>query len=448
MSCGQKHDIDSDDDMEAQNSARPELDGLLFDSEHDPTDVEADALSLHSNFGMSNGSASNKGRKKRRRKAGKYVRIFGYDLFGRPRMPDPSPPASEDESSALDPQSQNNRLRRSTPTPLDPDAAPLEDAAIATLSSSHVGTGLGKWDAPLTDEQIALEEALQQEKEERKARRAARRLRKLQRAEDDAAAAADHAAGFDLSSPDDVPEFEGFPGGNATLARDAVPPTFDNDGEYGPWMGGSQSRTESMGTETYDSEDDEIDVGGEYNRKSRASGHSGSGGESSSKRSRSRRSHTSSIIDGSLYAVRPRRNYHSRHDSLLSPHNVPLPPSSVGSAHGYEAPSHLPQLHPKKRPAGYSRSSAARSHASSSTSQSTPIRSPLGQEFFPQQAAGVGVESPFGEEPDSPASGTEPQIGHPTAATGFPSTGFGGGGGQKRSQFLDASGAAFARAGW
>lgn len=461
LSCARKPDVDSDDDVEAQSFVRPELDRLLFDSEHDATDAEADALSLHSNFGISASSSSRKKNKKRRRGQGKTVKIFGYDLFGRPRMPDPSPPQSEDESSALVPPPQP-RMPRSTSAPLDPDASPLPDAAIATLSSPHANAisnsnpGLAKWDAPLTDDQIALEEDLQREKEERKARRAARRLAKQQRAEAEADAAAGLAGDFDSPSArrDDAPEFEGFPGGNFTLARDAVRPNLaEEDGEFGPWMGASQpQRKESSVVDSQDqeSEDDAVDAGGEYNRKSRTSADSGSGGGSSSRQSqsRSRRSHTSSLVDGSSYASRPRRSYHTRHESVASPQNVPLPPSSAGSSHGHELSSQLPQTQHKKRPAGQSRSSAARSHASSSTALSTPIRSPLGQDFFPQQAARVGVESHFGEELDVPAMGGEPQITlNLSADTGFPSTGFAGAGG-KRSPLTNAQGAAFARSGW
>ncbi|KAF8318695.1 hypothetical protein DL93DRAFT_2225593 [Clavulina sp. PMI_390] len=462
--CAKKPDIDSDDDLEARDPTRPELDRLLFDSEHDATDVEADALSLHSSFGPSSSSARAKS-KKRRRRNGKSIRIFGYDLFGRPHPPETSPSHSEDESSALGPNPQLRRPRStSSSAQLDPDATPLPDEAIATLASPHANdsphshAGLAKWTAPLTDEQIALEEEQQKAEDERLARKAARRLRKQQKAEAAAAAAeaaAELAAGLDSPlAQDDAPEFEGFPGGNATLATDASQPhvASSGDGEYGPWIGGSQpSRNNSLTVpgEGYASDDDEVDVGGEYNRKSKASSRSGSGDGSSSKQSRSRHSHSSSVVDGtSSYASRPRRNYHTRHESLASPYNVPLPPSSAGSSvHGHELSyqQQLPPFNSKKRLTVQSRSSAARSQTSSSTSPSTPLRSPLGQDVFVQQAPGVGVDSHFGEEIAIPDESQNE--GALSTNGGFPSTGFGGFGG-KRGSLANSQGAAFARGGW
>jgi hypothetical protein len=450
LSCWRKPDIDIDDDDDLQTGrpAGPELDRLLFDSEHDSTDVEADALSLHSNLGISRSTGVRKKRGSRRRGGGKTIRIFGYDLFGRPRAPDVSPHHSEDESWAIE-SAHTPGILQSDSAPLDPDAAPIPDAAIATLAPPLANAALAKWDAPLTDEQIALEEEQQREKEERRARRAARRLRKQQRVEAEAEAAADLAAGFDIpASHNEMPEFEGFPGGNTTLARDAARPQLESEeSEYGPWIGSGQqhngeSRTSVAGTD--DSEDDQVDVGGEYNRRSRTSGHSGSGSGSNSRHSRTGHSQTSSIIDGSLYATPSRR---TQRGGIPPPHNIPLPPSSAGSSYANDNVPELPQRPSKKLWSARSHSSAARSHGSSSTSQSTSIRSPLGQEFF-IQSPGVGAEPQFGDGEDVDVGLVhEPRVALSPISTGFPSAGLGRTNG-KRSSFLDGQGAAFARSGF
>lgn len=476
LHCTRRPDIESDDDLEGgPSSQRPELDRLLFDSEHDATDIEADAMSLHSNVGLSPAAAARRRSKKKRRGMGKTVKIFGYDLFGRPRLADPSPNQSEDEeqeTSALvnNPRrptrakaDSSSRGTTATSASLDPDAEPLPDEAIATLSSpskpSASTSTSTKWDAPLTDEQIRMEEEMQKEKEERKARRAAKRLAKQQRAE----AEADAAAGFgdDIPSPlpnaprrhHDGEQFEGFPGGNATLARDAVvPPSFDakDDGEFGPWIAGNtrqnrrspippqlSQQSSTTGYDYDDSEDDAADAGGEYNRRSRASANSGSAGDSSSRPSRSHHSHTSSVVDGSAYASRPRRGHSvSLHPSA---YNVPLPPSSAGSYHGGDTTPQLPQFPAKK-----TKKRSIRSR-SSATSESASLQSPAPyqESFFPSQ--GVVVEPSLGGGSDH----GEPSIRPSPLQTRFPSTGFGGSlSSGKRSPFLDAQGAALARSAW
>lgn len=430
LGCWRRPDVDGDDDLENGGSAGPELDRLLFESEHDTTNIEADVLSLHSDLGMSRNTNVRRNRHSRRRGGGKAISVFGYNLFGRPRAPYLSPNHSEDESSALDPPPPQSRIPQ-----LDP--APISDAAIATLAPPHANAALAKWDAPLTDEQIALEEGRQREKEERMARRAARRLRKRQRAEAEAEVTADLAAGFEIPTPhDDSPEFEGFPGGNATLARDAARPQFDGEeNEYGPWVGNSQQQyygePHPPSTGDDDFEDDQVDVGGEYNRRSRTSGHSGSGSGSNSRHSRTGHSQASSIIDGSLYAAPSRRTQSTKRGGIASPHNIPLPPSSSGTSYGVDNVPQLPK-HPSRRlQSGHSHSSAARSHGSSSASQSTSIRSPLAQEFF-GQTSDISVEPQFGNVEDielirGSRIASSPKI------IGLPSTAFGKATGKRSS---------------
>ena len=439
LGCWRKPDVDDDDE-----TTGPELDRLLFGSGHDTTDIEADALSLHSNLGTPRSTSSRRNWGSRRRGAGKTIRVFGYNLFGRPSAPDVSPQHSEDESSVFD-SAQLPIIPQSDSAPLDPDAAPIPDAAIATLSLPHANAAMTKWDAPLTDEQIVLEEERQRDKEERIARRAARRLRKLQRAE--AEAAADLAAGFGIRAPyNEAPEFEGFPGGNTTLARDAARPQLENEeSEYGPWVSSSQQHHDEPRASVAvddDFQDDQVDVGGEYNRRSRASGHPGSGSGSNSRHSRAGHSHTSSVTDGSFYTVPSRRAHSSQRGGIASPHDVPLPPSSAGSSKGNGNVLQLSKRPSMKLRSAHSRSSAARSHGSSSTSQSTSIRSPIAPEFL-VQPPGVGVGSQYGDREDLELV-REPRVVSSPVTAGFPSPGFGQTG-SKRSAFLNGQGAEFVR---
>lgn len=485
--CARKPDVDSDDDLEAHRSGRPELDHLLFDSEHEATDPEADAMSLHSTIGL---SSRQRRKSSKKRASGKSIRIFGYDLFGRPQPPEPSPPQSEDESSALVPPPFPNgaaRPRTISGNSVDHDAAPIQDQTIATLSASQITpTGLSKWAAPLTDEQIAKEEDEQREKEERRARRAARRLRKQQQREAEVEAAADLAAGFGVPTggrPADEPEFEGFPGGTATLAQDAAPMTIhpaddigENDPGYGPYVQGSQQMIPpNLDADEQEESEDDVDVGGEYNRRSKKSGYSPrnsqsgsrSGGGSSSRNSYSKHSHSSSVVDGSSYAARRASRSlqpNAQHRPPYLPQNVPLPPSSAGSNYNprpptqkrnsnlaVELPPHFPSLSdPLKRGHGRqdSYSSAARSHVSSSRSN-TSVRSPgpNAQNAFevnasartPQvQSTGVGVDSNFGEHTVTDFdSGRD--LDSSSISNGFPSTGFGGR--SQRSPFLNGQAA-------
>ncbi len=334
-------------DDEGIQGGAPELDGLLFNSEHEQTDIEADEMSLHSNVGV----ARLKFRRQKRSANPKTIRLFGYDLFGRSRISHLSPTHSEDDTPAHE---SHRRIRTISGSSLDPDATPVPDSTINNLSR-----GVNMWTPPLTDEQIAREEEEQREKEERRARRAARRLRRQQRAE----AIAEARTGL-TADPSGVEEtdFEGFPGGNATLARDAFRPSLQQlepEAEFGPYVKGpASSRTER------EESDDEVDIGGEYNRKSRSRTKYGSGDGSSS---RSMSYESSSITDGSLF-VPP----HSKRPANLNliqqrqaPHNVPLPPSSANSSED--------RRNNMTRPKSY----IARSQSSASTSQPSSIASPV-----------------------------------------------------------------------
>jgi hypothetical protein len=424
LPCLRTPAVDSDDDALEAGRGVPELDRLLFDTEHDSTHADADAMSLHSNMGI--GRPRKKG--KRRMNGGKTVRLFGYDLFGRPHPPTTSSPGSEDESSALAPPKGPPRSR-STSGSLDADAAPLPEATIANLSHDA-----SKWTPSLTDELILREEQQQREKEERRARRAARRLRKQQ--------AATNAS----QEPEESPafegvEFEGFPGGNATLARDAFPPPamqFEDDGEFGPYVEVPRGGPEEVNREE---SEDEADAGGEYNRRSKKSANSGSGGGSSS---RSRSYKSSSVADGSFYAP-PNTTRRSRPHGLnliqqqQAPHNIPLPPSSAG---GSEPDLERPPLRLKTSKL-HGRSAHSRSSASTSQPPSTPSPGPdpissmhiHDENNLPFQFQ-VGVdrfETPI----------HTPPLPNPISSD-FPSTGFGGIHG-KRSGLRGGQGVALAR---
>lgn len=140
-----------------------ELEGLLADSD------DAETLSLHSNIGQG-------GKRKKRARRGKTIKLFGFDLFGKPPIHLP-----EDEDDSLAPPRRTRTISSST---VDSDAAPLDPATIAQLSAARAA------------ESVAQEEADRAAKEERRRRR---RERKAQKAA--LAAALERGEGAD---------FEGF----------------------------------------------------------------------------------------------------------------------------------------------------------------------------------------------------------------------------------------------
>ncbi|KAF8588178.1 hypothetical protein K439DRAFT_687219 [Ramaria rubella] len=109
-------------------SRRDELESLLQGAEFSDAEMDADALSLHSQLGRQNG------RKRIQRKRGRNRRtitLFGFDLFGRP-LPDPEASGGgSDHEHDID----SRRISRMSSSTLDSDAAPLADDAIAELST-------------------------------------------------------------------------------------------------------------------------------------------------------------------------------------------------------------------------------------------------------------------------------------------------------------------------
>ena len=182
LGCLNGRTDDSDDDERAQFNhhhatstrgpdyiprARPdELEGLLADSD------DAETLSLHSNIGRDDS------RRRKRRRAHKVIRFFGFDLFGKP--PVQLPEDDDDGVGAPSP-----RARTISASTLDSDASPLDPSTIDRLSAAR---------AAEAEARLVLE---RRAKEERRRRRRERK------------AARDGALALALDNDDG--EFEGFP---------------------------------------------------------------------------------------------------------------------------------------------------------------------------------------------------------------------------------------------
>lgn len=152
LHCKTREDSDNED---SQNRDRgpdyvpraraDELEGLLADAD------DAETLSLHSNIGH--------GRKRKQRaRRGKGIKLFGFDLFGRPPIHLP-----EDDDDPLSPPRRTRTISGST---VDSDASPLDPSTIEQLSVARAA------------ESAAQEEADRQAKEERRRRRRERKAHK------------------------------------------------------------------------------------------------------------------------------------------------------------------------------------------------------------------------------------------------------------------------------
>ncbi|KAI0646690.1 hypothetical protein C8Q79DRAFT_685347 [Trametes meyenii] len=142
--------------------ARPdELEGLLADASDD-----AETLSLHSNIGSDRRLAKTKGKGKKKRHrdgAPKHIRVFGYDLFGRPPAIQLPESDNEDESSS------SRRPRTISTDTLDSDAAPLDAAVIEELSAARHAEALARE----AEERAAKEERRRKRREKKELKRAA-----------------------------------------------------------------------------------------------------------------------------------------------------------------------------------------------------------------------------------------------------------------------------------
>lgn len=152
--------------------ARPdELEGLLADSDS----ADAETLSLHSNLG-------DERRRRKRRRPRKGIKLFGFDLFGRPPI---HLPESDDEDYG-----HGRRTRTISSSTLDSDAAPLDASVLDEASVARLAAATA-----------AAEEEQRRAKEER--RRLRRERKELKRM------ALAMAMGMHASA--DQGEFEGFP---------------------------------------------------------------------------------------------------------------------------------------------------------------------------------------------------------------------------------------------
>ncbi|KAH9948062.1 hypothetical protein B0H21DRAFT_292025 [Amylocystis lapponica] len=237
--------------------ARPdELEGLLADSDS----ADAETLSLHSHLG-------DERRHRKRRRSHKGIRLFGWDLFGRP----PIYLDSDDEDGAA-------RARTISSSTLDSDAAPLDASTIDELSTARLAAATA-----------AAEEEHRRAKEER--RRLRRERKELKRVA--------LAMGLGARPEGDDDEFEGFPGSgpaSVSMLRAAVgsasgsgsmSPSVD---EFGPFADGRAHAPLD------DADVDGADFGAEtYARRVPRGASSGTGSDSHS------HSRTDSQLDPAAY---------------------------------------------------------------------------------------------------------------------------------------------------
>lgn len=276
---------DSDDERGqnrtvGQNSAREELERLLDEPITDHEDVET--MSLHSNVGRRAG-------KSRRKKpiTRKSLRVFGIDLFGRRPV---LPSEEDDENYEEYARGPRTRPRAISTSNLDEDAAPLDDVTLDFRTRAQE-----RWAPSKTDEELAAEEALEQQRVEKEQRKAQRLQRKeLKRLAE--LGAFNHAEGE---------EFEGFPGSGGG--------SVNGPEEFGPFVGVAslpQTNNGSAGGHTHvssdDKDDEDVEFGAaEYMKKRRGQGGDGSrSGSGSHSRSRSRTS-ASISADGSQPRPQP-----------------------------------------------------------------------------------------------------------------------------------------------
>ncbi|KAM5541889.1 hypothetical protein V8D89_004618 [Ganoderma adspersum] len=232
--------------------ARPdELEGLLADASDD-----TDALSLHTNPG------ERRTRKKRRKKQQpKHIRVFGFDLFGRP--PPIQLPESDDEDSShrgsgsrnLRPggEGEQERARKISTSTLDSDAAPLDASRIEELSAARHA------------EALAREEEERREKEERRRKRRERKELKraaMARALELQANGEEDFEGFQGSGPaygTGMPFSPSVGSGTGTLSvSDSV---TSSQQEFGPFAHGQP--VEPFDPDAAEAEADGADFGGE-----------------------------------------------------------------------------------------------------------------------------------------------------------------------------------------
>ncbi|KAI9462881.1 hypothetical protein BJY52DRAFT_117178 [Lactarius psammicola] len=358
--------------LRASKNERNDLEDLLADSgSGTTTDRDAETLSLHSNPGAP---------RRKRARFTKTIRLFGWNLFGRPpiRLPDDDDEEEEEGARAGREQGQGSRRsrrsRRPPPTALssstlDSDAAPLDSAAIESHATRRA------------------------EEEAARAERRARRRERKERKRAALALALEHAAVLDGNA-----EFEGFPG-----SGDRRPPPAS------PFARGSEDYRDD------DDEDEEGDFGaGAYARRTRGGSDSGRGSDSRSRTS-------TSLSSGPQQQQGQPYNHHYISQQPSAHPAVPPPPPPVMPP--------LPAQRSKKgkssrSSASKTSSSSRRSHSSPSASQSPSLASPVATQFsdaVPAPAPRTAQEfEGFPSDLGLHTAGIE------RLSSGFPSPGIGG----------------------
>ncbi|KAI0682921.1 hypothetical protein BC835DRAFT_797978 [Cytidiella melzeri] len=251
LTCLQpSHDEDSEDghnrnrDPDFVPRARlDELEGLLADTD------DAETLSLQSNIGQG-------GKRKKRGRPGKSIKLFGFYPFGRPpiRLPD-----DEADEAAVRPRART--ISRST---IDSDAAVLDSSTIAQLSASRMA------------ESAAAEEAERSAREERRIRKEERKLQK-----------AALAAALERGESE---QFEGFQGsGDLVSPITSGPGTYSSGGRSSGAGDGYGAFQRALPSPSYPQEavdEDDADFDGfVYSKSTRVGGGSSNGSDSRSRTS-------------------------------------------------------------------------------------------------------------------------------------------------------------------
>jgi hypothetical protein len=340
-------------------SERNDLEDLLVDSS---STTDAETLSLHSNPGSP---------RRKRTRFTRSIRLFGWNLFGRP--PIHLPDDDDDDDDNNNEAGGRRRPRRRPPpatistTTLDSDAAPLDTAAIESHATKR-----------------AEEEAARAE------RRARRRERKERKRAAEIARALEHASVLDGDA-----EFEGFPGSGGRRPAPA-----------------SQASSEYRDDEHDDDDDDDEEEGdfgaGVYARRSRGGSDSGRGSDSRSRTSTSLSSGPQQQQQAQPY----NHHYISQQPSAAAP---PLSPAQRGKKDKSSRSS-----------TSKTSSSSRRSHSRSSpsASQSPSLASPVATQFLDAVPAPPrATQQQFEGFPNDLGLHT---VGIERLSSGFPSPGFGG----------------------
>ncbi|KAI0052040.1 hypothetical protein FA95DRAFT_1554009 [Auriscalpium vulgare] len=371
-----------------RESGSSALEGLLADSTSSTDDAET--LSLHSNIG----TPGEHRRKKRR--FNKHIRLFGFDLFGRP--PIQLPPDDDEAEERRRRREQRRGLSSST---LDSDAAPLDAAVIDSRVDEHARE----------QEEVAARRARKQERKE--LRRAARAL------------ALQHGG----------EAFEGFQGSGS--GPGGIPSPFLNGG-------GSLADSESVGSGSVAREgrvgedvgEDDGDAGDfdahAYTRRAR-----GAPSERDSD-SRSRTSATRSSHSGAAGA-----EYNHHFLSQPSQSSQPTSPSPLSAT--FPSPATVKPKKTKSKSSKSSRSRSSKSTSSASASASASLASPVAPQFIsmpePQAQEFEGFPGDMGAmHVVTEGLRAEGAGGFPSG--GFPSPRLGGprGGGKSMGAFLATRG--------